>query len=75
LNALVPTRQLERVLMPTMIINHQGDGHLGSLDGVYCVGGTGLSAETTVTLGARTFRALQNIQRNSGNDFFLVEEL
>lgn len=72
--SLVPTQQNERCLLPVMIM--PGDqAPLGVLDGVYCVGGSGLATEQVITIGARTFKVFQNINRNSGDDFFCVEQI
>lgn len=72
--SMVPTQQNERALFPVMLV--PGDqAAFGVLDGVYAVGGTGLSTEQLITIGARNFRAFQNIQRNSPDDFFCVEEI
>lgn len=71
--ALVPTQQGERPLLPVMLC--PGDqSPLGVLDGVYCTGGTGLATEQLISIGARDFRVFQNIARNSPDDFFCVEE-
>lgn len=69
-----PTQQGERCLMPIMLVG--GDmGSMGVIDGAYAVGGLGLGPEQIITLGARNFRAFQNVQRNSPDDFFCVEEI
>lgn len=72
--SLVPTQQDERPLLPTMICLAD-QAPLGVIDGAYMVGGTGLVTEQLITIGARNFRAFQNIQRNSPDDFFCVEEV
>lgn len=74
LNNMVRTRQDEAPLWPvTLGCNLRPP--LGVLDGAYAFPGTGLVSEQTVTVGARTFRAFQNIHRNSGDDFVLIEEV
>lgn len=70
---LVPTAQSERIILPVHI-NHTQQVMLGALDGVYMPLGSGLATEQTVTAGSKTLRAFQNIQRNSANDFFLIDE-
>ena len=72
--SLVPTQQDERPLMPAMI-GMTDQSPLGVLDGVYAVGGQGLATEQLITIAARDFRVFQNIARNSGDDFFCVEEI
>ena len=74
LDGLVPTAQGEHFLWPSMIWHGAGP-QLGVLDGVYCLGGVGLSSEAAVTIGSRNFLVFQNVHRNSGNDFFAVEEI
>ena len=70
---MVTTQQGERCLMPVMVCG--GDiGPMGVIDGAYAVGGLGLGPEQVITIGARNFRVFQNIQRNSPDDFFCVEE-
>jgi hypothetical protein len=60
-------------LLPVMVCG--GDiGPMGVIDGAYAVGGLGLGPEQIITIGARNFRAFQNVQRNSPDDFFCVEE-
>lgn len=73
LATLVPTAQGERWVMPCSLLNGAG-APFGILDGVYNTPGIGLSAETIITIGARNFLASQNIHRNAGNDFLLMEE-
>lgn len=69
-----PTQQGERMLMPIMVCG--GDiGPFGVMDGAYAVGGAGLATEGTITIGARTFRVFQNVQRNSPDDFYCIEEI
>lgn len=74
LDSLIPTAQGERFVWPTMILSATSPP-LGSLDGVYCSFGSGLSTTATVTANSRTFLCFQNIARTSGNDFFLMEEV
>lgn len=74
LDNILPTRQSEHFIWPSVVLNGNGP-QFGSLDGVYATGGSGLSAEAAVTVGARNFRAFQNVHRNSGDDIFLVEEI
>lgn len=69
-----PTQQGERCLMPIMPVGGD-EGPFGTIDGAYAVGGTGLTPEQLITIGARNFRVFQNIQRNSPDDFFCVEEI
>lgn len=72
-DAFVATRQGERPTWPCMII--RGDqSPPGVLDGLLAVPGGGMASEQTLTVGDDTYRAFQNIQRSSGNDFFLVKE-
>lgn len=70
----VRTRQGEAPIWPLTLGCHRRPP-LGVLDGAYTMPGTGLVSEQTVTAGARTFRAFQNIHRSSGNDFVLIEEI
>jgi hypothetical protein len=72
--SMVPTQQDERPLIPC-VIGASDQASLGALDGVYAVGGTGLTTEQLISVGARDFRIFQNVQRNSGDDFFAVEEV
>lgn len=72
--SLVPTQQSERPLLPIMVTPHF-EAPLGVIDGAYCVGGSGLATEQAIALGARNFKAFQNIARNSADDFFCVEEV
>ncbi len=72
--SMVPTQQNERPLIPVMIAASD-QAPLGVLDAVYAVGGTGLTTEQLITIGGRNFRVFQNIQRNSPDDFFAVEEI
>lgn len=68
------TQQGERCLMPFTVVG--GDiGPLGVIDGAYALGGLGLGPEMAINLDARTFRCFQNVQRNSPDDFFCVEEV
>jgi hypothetical protein len=71
---LLPTAQSERVLIP-ISIQRQIAQPLGVIDGAYAPLGTGLTTEQHVVSGSRNFRAFQNINRNSGNDFMLLEEV
>lgn len=74
LEFMVRTRQGEAPLWPlTLGCNLRPP--LGVLDGAYAFPGTGLVPEQIITVGARNFRAFQNIHRNSGNDFVLIEEV
>lgn len=71
---MATTQQGERCLLPIMVCG--GDiGPMGVIDGAYAVGGLGLGPEQIITLGARDFRVFQNVQRNSPDDFFCVEEV
>lgn len=69
-----PTQQGERCLIPLMIVGGD-EGPMGAIDGAYAVGGSGLAPEMLITIGARNFRCFQNIQRNSPDDFYCVEEI
>lgn len=71
---MVPTQQNERCLMPIMLC--PGDqAPLGVIDGAYAVGGPNLAPEQLITIGGRNFRAFQNVQRNSPDDFYCIEEI
>ena len=74
LDSFIPTRQNERWLWPVTIVPSHEPVY-GSLEEVYCVPGSGLATEQLVTIGANTYRAFQNIQRSSGNDFFVVRQI
>lgn len=71
---MVPTAQGERWILPVHLCRAKMQP-LGALDGVYCPLGTGLSTEQVVTASGKSLRAFQNINRNSANDFMLVEEV
>ncbi|AEY69559.1 hypothetical protein AH2_00053 [Burkholderia phage vB_BceS_AH2] len=73
-DAIVPTKQGERLIVPAHI-NHTQRPALGALDGIYMPFGSGLVTEQTVAAGGKTLRAFQNIHRNSANDFFLIDEV
>lgn len=75
LDILQPTAQGERVVRPAELIQVASPTALGVLDGVYAPFGNGLSTEQVLTANGMTLRAFQNIQRSSGNDFLLVEEI
>lgn len=73
-NLFAVTQQDERCLMPLTVCG--GDlGPMGVIEGAYALGGLGLGPEMVVTIGARNFRCFQNVQRNSPDDFFCVEEV
>ena len=74
LDSFIATRQGERWLWPVTLIP-SNEPIYGTLDGVWCVPGTGLATEQVVTVGADTYRVFQNIQRSSGNDFFAVRQV
>lgn len=71
---LLPTDQGERIIVPIQVCR-QSAQPLGVLDGVYAPFGSGLTAEQAVAIGARDFMAFQNMNRNSGNDFMVIEEV
>lgn len=73
LDNFVTTRQGERTLLPVMIIK-QDEPPPGVLDGVFCPLGNGLATEQGMTIGSDTYKAFQNIQRSSGNDFMLIKQ-
>lgn len=73
LDNFVTTRQGERGLLPAMIIK-QDEPTLGVLDGVFVPLGNGLATEQTMTVGSDTYKAFQNIQRASGNDFMFIKQ-
>lgn len=74
LDRCLPTAQGERILLPAHIAR-QREAALGTLDGVYCPLGSGLTVEQSVVIGGQTYRCFQNLNRNSGNDFVLIEEV
>jgi hypothetical protein len=75
LDSFQPTNQNERFIFPGMVVCGN-QPPLGALDGIYCIpGGGSISTEQIITVGARNFQIFQNIQRNSGNDFFAVEQI
>ncbi len=71
---LLPTAQDERILVPIHVCRQTAQP-LGVLDGVFAPLGSGLTTEQAVTAASRDFVAFQNMNRNSGNDFILVEEV
>lgn len=73
LDSLVTTRQGERFIWPNQIVGSDITP-FGTLDGIYATFGAGLSTTAPVTSGGKSFLAFQNIHRNSGNDFFLMEQ-
>jgi hypothetical protein len=69
------TAQNELPIFPALLLDHNGPGFVGALDGVYCVPGTDLVPGQAVTIGARNFRAFPNCTRRAGNHWCLIEEL
>lgn len=77
LDNLQATRQNERPIWPAMLIPYYGPP-FGVMDGVHCIPGQGLAAEQQVTVSLpdpRTFLVFQNINRTSGDDYFLIERV
>lgn len=74
LDQTVATAQSERIILP-ISIERRAAQPLGVLDGVFCPIGSGLTVEQAITADSRDFMAVQNMNRNSANDFFLVEEV
>jgi hypothetical protein len=71
---MVATRQGEYGMFP-ISIHGNIDPPVGVLDGAFCVPGSGLVTEQSVTTAGRTFKLFQNLSRNSGNDFVAIESI
>lgn len=68
-----------RALVPCVIYDRDGDhnyeGVLCTVDGLFFVNGDGLSPEDTVTVSGVVHTVFKNISRVSNNDFFVLENL
>jgi hypothetical protein len=75
--ALRPNAAGERMLWQANIIDATASpGNLvGALDGVFSVPGFGLTSTQAITVGARSFRVFQNLNRSGARDFMAIEEV
>lgn len=57
------------------LISQAENRMVGTLDGVYSIGGFGRTSEQEVTLAGSPFRVFQNIFRTTPRDFMAIEEV
>lgn len=70
-----PNAAGQTFVFPVHLISHSEQTMVGVLDGVYAVPGFNLGTEQQITMGSRTFRVFQDLNRTTGISYMAIEEL